>query len=42
MLTQILPVMLRFMADEYDDTCATTFPLLQSILGSVSLSALRW
>lgn len=28
--------MLRFMADEYDDTCSTIFPLLQSILGSVS------
>ncbi|KAI0749767.1 ARM repeat-containing protein [Daedaleopsis nitida] len=32
MLTQILPVMLRFMADEYDDTCSTIFPLLQTIL----------
>lgn len=39
-LTQILPVVLRFMEDEYDDTCATIFPLLQSILGSVSLSIL--
>ena len=37
MLTQILPVMLRFMADEYDDTCSTIFPLLSSILGSVSI-----
>jgi exportin-T len=37
MLTQILPVMLQFMADEYDDTCSTIFPLLSSILGSVSI-----
>lgn len=28
--------MLRFMADEYDDTCSTVFPFLQTILGSVS------
>ncbi|CAL1716709.1 unnamed protein product [Somion occarium] len=33
MLNQILPVMLRFMADEYDDTCSTVFPLLQNLLG---------
>ncbi|KAK7033114.1 Exportin-T [Favolaschia claudopus] len=32
LLEQILPVMLRFMADEYDDTCNTVFPLLQVIL----------
>ncbi|OJT11445.1 Exportin-T [Trametes pubescens] len=32
LLSQILPVMLRFMADEYDDTCSTVFPLLQTIL----------
>lgn len=31
-ITQIQPVMLRFMADEYDDTCSTVFPLLQNIL----------
>ena len=35
-LAQILPVMLRFMADEYDDTCSTVFPLLQTILSGVS------
>lgn len=34
-LSQILPVVLRFMADEYDDTCSTIFPLLQTILSSV-------
>ncbi|KAF9818874.1 hypothetical protein IEO21_02530 [Rhodonia placenta] len=34
LLQQILPVMLRFMADEYDDTCSTVFPLLQTILTS--------
>jgi len=28
--------MLRFMADEYDDTCSTVFPLLQTLLSSVS------
>ncbi|KAI0671757.1 ARM repeat-containing protein [Trametes maxima] len=32
LLLQILPVMLHFMADEYDDTCSTVFPLLQTIL----------
>ena len=35
-ITQIQPVMLRFMADEYDDTCSTVFPLLQNILTTVS------
>lgn len=32
---QVLPVMLRFMADEYDDTCSTVFPLLQTVLANV-------
>ncbi|EIW83859.1 ARM repeat-containing protein [Coniophora puteana RWD-64-598 SS2] len=32
LLSQIHPVLLRFMADEYDDTCSTVFPLLQTIL----------
>ncbi|KIJ62794.1 hypothetical protein HYDPIDRAFT_113893 [Hydnomerulius pinastri MD-312] len=31
---QLLPVMLRFMADEYDDTCSTIFPLLQTVLAN--------
>ncbi|KAL1668161.1 armadillo-type protein [Schizophyllum commune] len=31
-LEQILPVTLRFMADEYDDTCNTVFPFLQALL----------
>ena len=35
MLTHILPVMLQFMADEYDDTCSTIFPLLSNILSGV-------
>lgn len=35
LLNQVLPVMLRFMADEYDDTCSTVFPLLQTILLNV-------
>ncbi|TFK40342.1 KapM protein [Crucibulum laeve] len=33
-VTQIQPVMLRFLADEYDDTCSTVFPMLQTILTS--------
>lgn len=28
--------MLRFLADDYDDTCSTVFPLLQVILAGVS------
>ena len=36
-LEQILPVTLRFMADEYDDTCNTVFPFLQALLTNVSL-----
>ncbi|KAF8968103.1 armadillo-type protein [Flammula alnicola] len=31
-LLQIQPVMLHFLADEYDDTCSTVFPLLHIIL----------
>ena len=27
--------MLRFMEDEYDDTCSTVFPMLQTVLASV-------
>ncbi|KAG1747210.1 armadillo-type protein [Suillus paluster] len=34
LLEQILPVMLRFMSDKYDDTCSTVFPLLQAVLAS--------
>ena len=32
---QVLSVMLRFMADDYDDTCSTVFPLLQTVLANV-------
>jgi exportin-T len=32
LLDEILPVTLRFMADEYDDTGSTIFPLLQTVL----------
>ncbi|KAF7330559.1 Exportin-T [Mycena venus] len=32
LLNQILPVMLQFMADDYDDTCSTVFPMLHVIL----------
>ena len=38
LLQQILPVMLRFMEDEYDDTCSTIFPMLQTVLASVRSS----
>ena len=38
LLQQILPVMLRFMEDEYDDTCSTIFPMLQTVLASVCFS----
>ncbi|CAL1716704.1 unnamed protein product [Somion occarium] len=41
MLNQILPVMLRFMADEYDDTCSTVFPLLQNLLGRNQYKRMR-
>ncbi|SJL09633.1 probable Exportin-T [Armillaria ostoyae] len=37
-LTQALPVLLRFMADEYDDTSSTVFPLLQAILANYKRS----
>ncbi|KIY43983.1 ARM repeat-containing protein [Fistulina hepatica ATCC 64428] len=33
-LEQTLAVMLRFLADDYDDTCNTVFPLLQMTLSS--------
>jgi exportin-T len=32
LLDQILPLILRFLSDEYDDTCNTVFPVLQAIL----------
>ncbi|KAA1467486.1 ARM repeat-containing protein [Dentipellis sp. KUC8613] len=38
LLQQILPVMLRFMADDYDDTCSTIFPMLQTVLGNYKRS----
>ncbi|KIJ50979.1 hypothetical protein M422DRAFT_27087 [Sphaerobolus stellatus SS14] len=31
MLNQVLPVMIRFLADEYDDTASTVFPMLTSL-----------
>lgn len=37
-LLQIQPVMLRVLADEFDDTCNTVFPLLSTILASVSIT----
>ena len=40
-IQQIQPVMIRFLADDYDDTCSTVFPLLQVILSSVSLLTKR-
>lgn len=35
-LEQILPVMLRFMEDDYDDTASTVFPMLQVVLALAS------
>ncbi|KAF8638342.1 hypothetical protein AX17_002362 [Amanita inopinata Kibby_2008] len=37
-LAQIQPVMLHFLADKYDDTCNTVFPLLHGILTSYKRS----
>ncbi|KAJ7593086.1 armadillo-type protein [Mycena floridula] len=37
-LNQLLPVMLRFMSDEYDDTSSTIFALLQTILSGYKRS----
>ncbi|KAI0264504.1 ARM repeat-containing protein [Gloeopeniophorella convolvens] len=34
LLQQVLPIMLRFMEDDYDDTCSTIFPMLQTVLAS--------
>ncbi|KAF9038809.1 hypothetical protein BDZ89DRAFT_1157089 [Hymenopellis radicata] len=33
-LSQCLPVLVRFMANEYDNSCSTVFPLLQAILAN--------
>ncbi|KAI0313753.1 ARM repeat-containing protein, partial [Amylostereum chailletii] len=38
LLQQILPVMLQFMADDYDDTCSTIFPMLQNVLANYKRS----
>ncbi|PCH42166.1 ARM repeat-containing protein [Wolfiporia cocos MD-104 SS10] len=35
---QTLPILLRFMGDEYDDTCSTVFPFLQAVLGNYKRS----
>ena len=40
MLSELRPTILRFLADSYDDTTSTIFPLLSSILGTVSLCIL--
>ncbi|GLB40453.1 putative ARM repeat-containing protein [Lyophyllum shimeji] len=37
-MAQLLPVMLRFLGDPYDDTCSTVFPLLQVILSGYKRS----
>lgn len=36
MLSELRPTLLRFLADPYDDTTSTVFPLLSNILGPVS------
>ncbi|KDQ14828.1 hypothetical protein BOTBODRAFT_32183 [Botryobasidium botryosum FD-172 SS1] len=33
LLDQLLPVMLRFLADDYDETSTTVFPLVSAVLG---------
>ncbi|KNZ81909.1 Exportin-T [Termitomyces sp. J132] len=38
LMAQLLPVLLRFLADPYDDTCSTVFPLLQIILSGYKRS----
>lgn len=37
LLDQTLPVMLRFLGDEYDDTASTVFPMLTSLLQTVRM-----
>jgi exportin-T len=34
--------MLHFLADEYDDTCSTVFPLLNIILSGVSAFVIQF
>ena len=41
-MKQLLPLMLRFLADPYDDTCSTVFPFLQVVLGGVSIVVLKF
>lgn len=41
LLEQVLPVMRRFLADEYDDTSSTVFPLLTSLFLAVCLTQTR-
>ncbi|TFK28112.1 KapM protein [Coprinopsis marcescibilis] len=38
LIVEIQPVTLRFLADDYDDTASTVFPLLQAILSSYKRS----
>lgn len=38
LLNQTLTAMLHFMADDYDDTCSTIFPMVQTILASYKRS----
>ncbi|KAJ4477161.1 armadillo-type protein [Lentinula aciculospora] len=38
LLQQILPIIIRFMSDEYDDTCSTVFLLLHTILSTYKRS----
>lgn len=35
MLNGVLPVLLRFLADEYDDTSSAVFPLISGLLAMV-------
>ncbi|KAJ3865292.1 armadillo-type protein [Lentinula novae-zelandiae] len=38
LLQQLLPIIIRFMSDDYDDTCSTVFLLLHTILSSYKRS----
>jgi hypothetical protein len=35
MLVELHPVIVRFLSDQYDDTCSTVFPLLSQLLSTV-------
>lgn len=36
----VLPYLLKFLSDEYDDTCSAVFPFLNDLLGLVNIATL--